>query len=115
MNRELNAWLSERVNFTGLLACALRHPDNSVASHANSDELASASLDKTWNGVYEIVQTLQKAGVSCKEFDCTFTNFHIQGACRPDGSLLALITSDQTEPVDTATMRGLVQEFLTLT
>jgi hypothetical protein len=110
----LNEWLGQIPPVTGVLACGLRHADQSACTRTFSPEFSEAALENAWRCVGDAFQVLKHNRLPTEQMQWAYENAMLFCALRPDGACLAVFTSKDPQAVDANGVERLFAEFQTL-
>jgi hypothetical protein len=107
-------WFEQSAPFQGLLACAVRHPDQ--ASHTKAwsgtcSELALENVLRCVADLFDVVRMKQLPGERCR---LAYRDALVHCERRADGLCLSVLTAPAPEHYDAAALERLFGEFRVL-
>ena len=114
MKDALNQWLRQCDPVTGVLACGVRHTDQTTATRAFDPAFSETALENAWRCVGDTLQVLKHHRLPTEQMRWTFENALLFCALRPDGACLAVFISNDPQAVDTGALERMFAEFQTI-
>ncbi len=110
-----NRWLARNAKAKGILACGVRHPDQTTFNHAaSSSDISTAALDNSWECVSSTFAFLKQHKNEVDQMCWVFENFLLHCALRSDETCLGILTSKNADEHDPAVVNRLISEFKSL-
>jgi hypothetical protein len=94
---EVQLWLEQASAIPGVLACAVRRPDQSVAAKSSHPEFAVAEVEALLHDLSETIRSLQVHQITTERLRWAFANVWLRAARRADGAVALLILARQME------------------
>ena len=114
MNEIINRWIERIPPVSGVLACGVRHPDNTSASRSWSDELAAEALDNAWRGAADVFHVLKLNRLPFERMRWVYEQALLYCEQNEDGACFVLFTARDPQRVDHEGIARLLREFHTL-
>ena len=109
-----NRWLTRNAKAKGVLACGVRHPDQTTYNQTASPDFSPAALDKSWECVSSTFAFLKQHKNDVDQMSWVFDNFLLHCAWRSDDTCLGIVTSKKEEEHDPAVVNRIMAEFKAL-
>lgn len=108
-----NRWLARNAKAKGVLACGVRHPDQTTSNHAASPDFSTAALDSSWECVSSTFAFLKQNKNEVDQMCWVFDNYLLHCALRSDETCLGIVTA-KNEEHDPAVVSRIISEFKSL-
>ena len=115
MNDSIATWLHQVTQLPGIIVCGLLMPDRTTLTHSVSEDFPEDRMDRVWQRLAEISQTLTIHRVSGQQLRWNYENAHIHYAVRSDGTGLGLVSLTGLAAPDPHIISNLVDQFLSTT
>ena len=112
MKAKVQAWLQAQPVFPGLLACAVRLPDQLLLSRAIDERFAVAGLEHAGRCVADTYRVLRVQRMPARELHWEYEEARLHCARRTDDLLLLLFVSGDAPPDAESALRRWMDEFL---
>jgi len=110
----INRWMTRNARCPALLACGLRHPDETTFNQTLDSGFPEASLNTSWSCIVEAFSFLREQQPDTAQLCWSFEKHRIYAAIRADQTCLGLITKTGTSDVDLTAIEKILAEFRTL-
>ena len=107
----LNEWIGQVGAVPGVLACGVRHADQSARSRSFSQDFSELALENAWRCVGDAFQVLRHNQLPTEQMRWAYENAMLFCALRPDGACLAVFTCKDPQAVDAEGVERLFTEF----
>ncbi len=114
MKEEFNHWLNQSVPVAGVLACGVRHADDSAFSRAFDPAFTGETLENAWRCVGDAFQVLKLNRLPTAQACWTYEKALLFCAMRADGLCLAVFTRKEAEALDAEGLSRMFAEFQAL-
>ena len=113
MKEQINGWVSEQAQRTGLFAIGVIHFDNTFFGQSCSTIYQTLFLNNSWRSLRETFQAVREG----QQFDSLSLRWVYEHAClyaaqRSDGTVLGLYVSRDEQLVPRSEVEQLLNEFL---
>ena len=110
----INRWMTRNAKSPELLACGLRHPDETTFNQTLDSEFSEASLNTSWDCIAEAFSFLRQQRLDATQLCWSFEKHRIYAAIRGDQTCLGLITKAGTSGADLTTIEKMLVDFRSL-
>lgn len=110
----INRWMTRNAQCQALLACGIRHPDDTTFNQTLSSGFPEASLNTSWNCIAEAFSFLRQQEPDTAQLCWSFENHRVYAAIRADQTCLGLITKTGTSMADLTAIEKILSEFRSL-
>lgn len=111
MNEALHQWLNQCRPVAGLLACGVRHADQTASTRAFDPAFSDNALENAWRCVGDALQVLKHHHLPTEQMRWTYEQALLCCALRPDGACLAVFISNDPQAVDPGGLEQMFAEF----
>lgn len=114
MKELINQWFEQSAPFEGILACGVRHPDQTVVAKTWSDGFTEVGMENALRCVADCYQVLQLNRIPPARIRWVYHGALIECERRQDGTCLGVFLTRDTASVDLAGMVRFFAEFQAL-
>lgn len=114
MSREIQKFLDASLPLPGVVACAVRLPDQSIVSRRDGDALTSAHVEQLMHRIILGMDGFKRHRLEPHTVRWTFDRACIHVSRRADGAVMAVICGRQPGHSSDAAAEGLLVAFQTL-
>lgn len=114
MKELINQWFEQSSPFQGILACGIRHPDQSGISKVWSDGFTEIAVENAMRCVADFFQVLQLNRLPPGRVRWSYARAFLYCERRADGTCIGFFTLRESESVDLDGLERMVGEFQTL-
>jgi hypothetical protein len=111
MNETVNRWLEEMAPVAGVLACGVRHPDQTSVTRSWSAHYSEAALENAWRCVADAFQVLKLNRLPGERMRWVYAQALLYCERRKDGVCFAFFTARDPQEVDLPGVVRLIEEF----
>jgi hypothetical protein len=111
MSNPYIAWLNERTQLPGVLACGVGFPDKTAASRSYSPGFPAECLDKTWRYVRDMFQVAGLHRFKAHQARWIYERAQLCCVMRPDHLLFCAFIEVDLKPEVAAAVAELFAEF----
>ena len=115
MKELINQWFEQSSPFEGILACGVRHLDQSTVSKTWSDGFPEVGVENAMRCVVDCFQVLQLNRIPSARIRWLYQGALLQCERRQDGTCLGVFLTRETESLDLASLDRFFAEFQALT
>lgn len=115
MKELINQWFEQSDPFEGILACAVRYPDQTAVAKTWSDGFTEAGMENALRCVADCFQVLLLNRLPLARIRWVYQGALLQCERRQDGTCLGVFLTRDTASVDLAGMDRFCAEFQALT
>ena len=114
MKELFNQWFEQSAPFQGILACGVRHPDQTAVSKTWADGFTELAVENALRCVADLFQVLPLNRISPGRVRWVYHGAVLSCERRTDGTCLGVFTSGDVMAVDQAGLERLFTEFQAL-
>ena len=114
MKEQVNQWFDQSAPFEGILACGLRHADQTAVSKTWTDAYTDMALENVLRCVVDLFQVLQMNRITPARIRWVYQGALLYCERRQDGACLSVFTTNDEKLVDLAGMDRFFNEFQAL-
>ena len=102
MNETIEAWLEQGSASAGVIACAVRRPDRTIAVKSCHPEIPEPGLVEVIQNLAETIHVLQQNRVEPQFLCWTFESSQFRCAVRDDGAIAVVLAGRELNVVSAA-------------
>ena len=114
MKEQVNQWFEQSAPFEGILACGLRHADQTAVSKTWADAYPEMAVENVLRCVVDLFQVLQLNRIAPARIRWIYQGALLYCERRPDGACLSVFTTNDVESIDLAGLERFFNEFQAL-
>jgi hypothetical protein len=111
----INQWFEQSSPFEGILACGVRHPDQTATAKTWADGFTEVGMEHALRCVADCFQVLQLNRIPLARLRWVYQGALLQCERRQDGTCLGVFLTREAESVDLAGVDRFFKEFQALT
>jgi hypothetical protein len=111
MKEIINGWFDTMAPVGCVLACGVRHPDQTSVTKSWSDQYPEAALENAWRSVTDAFQVLKLNRLPGERMRWVYERALLYCERREDGACLAFFTDRDPQTVDLEGVVRLIKEF----
>lgn len=110
----INQWFEQSAPFQGILACGVRHPDQTAVAKVWGDEFTEMAVENALRCVNDVFQVLHLNRIPPGRLRWVYQKAFFYCERRPDGTCLGVFVPKEPDSVDLAGLDRFFGEFRTL-
>ena len=114
MKEFINRWMTRNSRCRGVLACGLRHPDQTTFNQPLDSGLSEDSLNASWDCLAEAFAFLHEKQAEAGRLCWAFEKHRVYAARRGDDTCLGVITQAGEGASDWSALEKMLAEFQSL-
>jgi hypothetical protein len=114
MKELINQWFEQSDPFEGILACGIRHPDQTAVAKTWADGYTEVAVENALRCVADCFQVLQFNRIPPGRIRWVYQGAFLQCERRQDGTCLAVFLATATESIDLLGLNRFFAEFQAL-
>ena len=111
MNELVNQWFEQSAPFEGILACGVRHTDQSAVSKTWSDGFTEMAVENALRCVLDLFQVMQFNRIAPGRLRWVYQSASLHCERRQDGTCLGVFTTKDSASIDLAGLDRFFKEF----
>lgn len=111
MKELVNQWFEQSAPFQGILACGVRHPDQTVVAKVWADGFTEMAVENVLRCVVDTFQVLHLNRIPPGRLRWIYQGAYLHCERRPDGTCLGVFVPKNPEAVDSTGLERFFGEF----